>query len=48
MLDVDSRTDTEHYSVQQYDYIRKSVMDEIANPVNAMFAYEAMLDIIKK
>ena len=46
MLDVDSRTDTEHYSVQQYDYIRKSVMDEIANPVNAMFAYEAMLDII--
>jgi hypothetical protein len=48
LLDVEERSDTEQYSVKEYDYIRKSTMDEVAKPENGLHAYEAMKDILEE
>ena len=48
LLDVEDRSDTEQYSVKEYDYIRKSTMDEVAKPENGLHAYEAMRDILEE
>lgn len=46
LLDVDSRTGVEQYSIKEYDYIRKSTMDDAAQPRNCLCAYQAMADIL--
>ena len=48
LLDVEDRSDTEQYSVKEYDCIRKSTMDEVAKPENGLHAYEAMRDILEE
>lgn len=48
LLDVDARSGTEQYSIKEYDYIRKSSMDDAAKPDNGLFAYEAMQEILQE
>ncbi len=45
-LDVDSSTGSDRCSAINYNFIRKSTMDEIAKPINALCAYQVMLEIL--
>lgn len=46
LLDTDARTGIEQYSIKEYDYVRKSTMDEAAKPANALCAYQAIHEIL--
>ena len=48
LLDVDERSGKEEYSIKEYDYIRKSTMDDVAKAENGLHAYEAMHEILKE
>ena len=48
LLSAEDNTDTEQYSAKEYDYIRKSTMDEVSKPENGLYAYEAMKEIIQE
>ena len=48
LLDVDERSGKEEYSIKEYDYIRKSTMDDVAKAENGLHAYEAMQEILKE
>ncbi len=48
LLDVDERSGNDHYSITEYDYIRKSTMDDVAKAENGHHAYEAMQEILKE
>ncbi len=48
LLDVDERSGKEEYSIKEYDYIRKSTMDDVAKAENGLHAYESMHEILKE
>ena len=48
LLDVDERSGNEQYSIKEYDYIRKSTMDDVAKAENGLHAYEAMQEILQE
>ena len=48
LLDVDERSGNEQYSIKEYDYIRKSTMDDVAKAENGLHAYEVMQEILQE
>ncbi len=48
LFDVEARSRNEQYSVKEYDYIRKSTMDNVAKPENGLYIYESMEEILRE
>ena len=46
LLDIVSISNRDQYSPREYNYVRKHIMDEVAKPVNGLFAYRVILEIL--
>lgn len=47
-FDISAISETEQSSAKKFNYIRKSTMDSVAKPINGLYAYQVMLEIIKE
>ena len=46
LLDIVSISNRDQYSPREYNYVRKHIMDEVAKPINGLFAYQVILEIL--
>lgn len=47
-FDIKAISGTEQFSEKNFNHIRKSTMDTVAKPINGLYAYQVMLEIIKE